>query len=62
MKNSKIEFAKFQTLKAEGDLLKAGFSASFSGGTRSGEEPPATNTGNCIAGCNATINRFICVN
>ncbi|HET6225900.1 MAG TPA: hypothetical protein VFF27_06450 [Bacteroidia bacterium] len=61
MKNNKIEFAKLQTLKVEGDVLKAGFSTSFSGGYTSTDEKPATNSGNCVSGCAGTINRFICV-
>ncbi|HET6225899.1 MAG TPA: hypothetical protein VFF27_06445 [Bacteroidia bacterium] len=60
MKNNKIEFAKLQVLKAEGNLLKSGFSQSF-GGTTPTEQGPVTNTGNCVSGCTGTINRFICV-
>lgn len=58
MKNNKIDFAKLQTLKIEGDVLKAGFSIALSGGT---DTKPATNSGNCVSGCAGTINRFICV-
>lgn len=61
MKNNKIDFAKLQTLRVEGDILKAGFSQVLSGGTDTKPGEGGSNTGNCVSGCTGTINRFICV-